>query len=48
MGILNLKLAGGDKTMIYPKDDFVPATYTVLMFRWTTWSRPSRTSPQRV
>jgi predicted enzyme related to lactoylglutathione lyase len=32
MGVLNLGLAGGRPTMIYPKPDFEPATYTVLNF----------------
>lgn len=32
MGILQVKLAGGGQTMIYPKDDHVPATFTVLNF----------------
>ena len=32
MGVLNLELAGGRPTMIYPKPDFSPATYTILNF----------------
>jgi len=33
MGILTLHLEGGARpTMIYPKPDFTPATYTVLNF----------------
>jgi predicted enzyme related to lactoylglutathione lyase len=32
MGILNLELAGDRPTMIYPKPDFEPATYTILNF----------------
>jgi predicted enzyme related to lactoylglutathione lyase len=32
MGILNLELAGDRLTMIYPKPDFEPATYTILNF----------------
>ena len=32
MGVLNLKLSGDRATMIYPKPDFAPATYTVLNF----------------
>jgi predicted enzyme related to lactoylglutathione lyase len=32
-GLLTLHLAGGDRpTLIYPKPDFVPATYTILNF----------------
>jgi catechol 2,3-dioxygenase-like lactoylglutathione lyase family enzyme len=33
MGILTLHLAGDRPTMIYPKPDFVPATYTILNFQ---------------
>ena len=33
MGILTLELAGDRPTMVYPKPDFTPATYTVLNFR---------------
>ena len=32
MGFLTLKLAGDRPTLIYPKPDFVPATYTILNF----------------
>ena len=33
-GLLTLHLAGGDRpTLIYPKPDFVPATYTILNFQ---------------
>ena len=32
MGVLTLHLAGGP-TMVYPKPDFSPATYTVLNFQ---------------
>ena len=31
-GMLNLKLAGGQRVLIYPKDDHVPPTFTVLNF----------------
>jgi catechol 2,3-dioxygenase-like lactoylglutathione lyase family enzyme len=31
--LLTLHLAGGRPTMIYPKPDFQPATYTILNFR---------------
>jgi catechol 2,3-dioxygenase-like lactoylglutathione lyase family enzyme len=32
-GMLTLHLAGGDRpTLIYPKPDFTPATYTILNF----------------
>ncbi|HEX6021727.1 MAG TPA: VOC family protein [Solirubrobacter sp.] len=32
-GLLTLQLAGGERpTMIYPKPDFEPATYTILNF----------------
>ncbi|MEO8217614.1 MAG: VOC family protein [Acidobacteriota bacterium] len=32
MGVMELHMAGGATVMIYPKPDFVPATYTVLNF----------------
>jgi predicted enzyme related to lactoylglutathione lyase len=32
MGMLELHLAGGRDTLVYPKPDFVPATYTILNF----------------
>jgi catechol 2,3-dioxygenase-like lactoylglutathione lyase family enzyme len=32
MGLLTLHLAGDRPTLIYPKPDFVPATYTILNF----------------
>src|SRR5215510_9741032 len=31
-GILNLNLAGGQRVIIYPKDNHEPATFTVLNF----------------
>jgi catechol 2,3-dioxygenase-like lactoylglutathione lyase family enzyme len=31
-GMLTLQLAGGHRVLVYPKDDHVPATYTVLNF----------------
>ena len=31
-GLLTLHLAGGRDTLVYPKPDFVPATYTILNF----------------
>jgi len=33
MGILTLELAGDRPTMIYPKPDFTPASYTILNFQ---------------
>jgi catechol 2,3-dioxygenase-like lactoylglutathione lyase family enzyme len=30
--MLNLQLGGGQRVVIYPKDDHQPATYTVLNF----------------
>ena len=33
MGVLTLHLAGDRPTMIYPKPDFTPATYTILNFQ---------------
>ncbi len=32
MGFITLELAGDRPTMIYPKPDYTPATYTVLNF----------------
>lgn len=32
MGILELRLAGGGRVIVYPKDDHQPATFTVLNF----------------
>lgn len=31
-GVMSIQLAGGRDTLVYRKDDFVPATYTVLNF----------------
>ena len=31
-GLLTLHLAGGRDTLIYPKPDYTPATYTILNF----------------
>src|SRR5262245_37943462 len=33
MGFLTLHLAGDRPTMVYPKPDFTPATYTILNFQ---------------
>jgi predicted enzyme related to lactoylglutathione lyase len=32
MGLLQLDIEGGRPVMVYPKEDFVPATYTILNF----------------
>src|SRR3954462_3298967 len=32
MGLLTLQLAGDRPTIVYPKPDFEPATYTILNF----------------
>ncbi len=32
-GLLTLHLAGGRDTLVYPKTDHVPATYTILNFQ---------------
>ena len=32
-GLLVLHLAGGRDTLVYPKPDFTPATYTILNFQ---------------
>lgn len=32
-GLLNLNLSGGQRIMIYPKPDHIPATFTVLNFQ---------------
>lgn len=32
MGILSLRLGSGAQVIVYPKDDHVPATYTILNF----------------
>jgi predicted enzyme related to lactoylglutathione lyase len=31
-GVMSIELAGGRDTLIYRKDDFTPATYTILNF----------------
>jgi len=31
-GVISIQLAGGRDTLVYRKDDFAPATYTVLNF----------------
>jgi len=31
-GMLNLRLAGGGRVIVYPKPDHVPATFTILNF----------------
>jgi predicted enzyme related to lactoylglutathione lyase len=31
-GLIGIELGGGTDVMVYPKPDFVPATYTVLSF----------------
>jgi catechol 2,3-dioxygenase-like lactoylglutathione lyase family enzyme len=31
-GMLELRIAGGNPVLVYPKDDHTPATYTVLNF----------------
>jgi predicted enzyme related to lactoylglutathione lyase len=33
MGILTIHLAGDRPTIVYPKPDFTPATYTILNFQ---------------
>ena len=33
MGVLDLTMPSGATVMVYPKPDFVPATYTILNFR---------------
>ena len=33
MGVMTLHLAGDRPTLIYPKPDFTPATYTILNFQ---------------
>jgi predicted enzyme related to lactoylglutathione lyase len=32
MGILSLKIAGGGRVMVYPKDNHEPATFTIMNF----------------
>lgn len=36
MGMLNITLPGGATVIVYPKPDFVPATYTILNFAVTS------------
>jgi len=31
-GVMSIQLAGGRDTLVYRKDDFTPATYTILNF----------------
>jgi catechol 2,3-dioxygenase-like lactoylglutathione lyase family enzyme len=31
-GMLNLSIGAGQRVLVYPKDDHVPATYTILNF----------------
>ena len=31
-GVMSIQLAGGRDTLVYRKDDFLPATYTILNF----------------
>lgn len=31
-GVISIQLAGGRDTLVYRKDDFTPATYTILNF----------------
>ncbi|TFD87810.1 MULTISPECIES: VOC family protein [Cryobacterium] len=35
MGVLRIALPGGATVIVYPKPDFVPATYTILNFAVT-------------
>jgi predicted enzyme related to lactoylglutathione lyase len=32
IGLISIQLAGGRDTLVYRKDDFTPATYTILNF----------------
>ena len=32
MGILTLRINGGNRIIIYPKPDYIPATFTILNF----------------
>jgi predicted enzyme related to lactoylglutathione lyase len=32
MGVITLKIAGGNEIFVYPKDNHEPATYTILNF----------------
>ena len=33
MGLLSLRMAGGQRIMVYPKPDHAPAVYTILNFQ---------------
>lgn len=39
-GLLNLHLAGGATVLIYPNPNHIPATFTILNFRWTILRTP--------
>ena len=45
--ILRLQVGGGTPTIVYPKPDHVPATYTVLNFPFPTSRARSTSSPPR-
>ena len=42
-GMLQLRVGGGSPTLVYPKPDHQPATYTILNFPVPMWS-PRSTS----